>query len=101
LTLRARLLVYSLFGGMAGLCLSIAAILAVVGASGLSAMPGVLVALVHLAYWPSRLLGRLPENYFQPELVWPVLVNTFGWTTIAVLVGLLHHVLRERKPRLA
>jgi uncharacterized membrane protein len=101
LTLRSKLFAYGLFGGLAGLCFSVVAILAVVGASGLSAMPGVLVLLVHLAYLPSRLSGRLPENYFQPELVWPVFVNTFGWTMIAILIGLLQHVLREAKTRSA
>jgi hypothetical protein len=89
-TLKVRLLLYTLFGAMGSLWLSLAAVFAALA----SGKPR---ALVELAYWPSRLSGIASQDYMYPKLVEPILVNILGWTTLASLVGLLHHSLVAAK----
>jgi hypothetical protein len=101
MTLKARLLLYMLCGGMIGFWLSVAAVLAVVASNGLGAMPRVLELLVHLAYWPARLSGTPPEGYFQPHLLWPVVVNIVGWTASGAIGGAIHQSIVGRESKSA
>jgi hypothetical protein len=84
--LRARLLLYAIFGVMSGFWLSVAAVLAILA----SGEPRV---LIELAYWPTHLYGMPLNHYADPNLVGPILLNMLGWTALAELVGLIHHSL--------
>jgi hypothetical protein len=82
-----------LCASMLSLWANIAAIFFVVGSNGLGAMPGVLESFVHLVYWPCRFFGITPERYFQPNLIWPIIVNVVVWLVVTLPVGLAHHAL--------
>jgi hypothetical protein len=84
LRLRARLLLYGLFGVMTGFWLSMAAVGAVLG----SGKPR---ALIDLAYWPARLAGISLNQYMYPNLVGPIVLNILGWTALAEVVAFAHH----------
>jgi hypothetical protein len=83
--LGTRLLLYALFGAVGGFWLTVAAI-CVVLASGEPR------SFIELAYWPTRHSGIPPSNYMNPDLMRPLLLNMLGWTVVAVLLGVLHHV---------
>ena len=89
--LKAEVAFLGFSGAMLGFCLSILACLFVVSANGLSGMPWAYELVVHLAYWPSRLVGTAPPTYFQANLVGNVMVNTLGWTIAGIVLALLRH----------
>jgi hypothetical protein len=86
--LRTRVLLYALFGALGGLWLTVAAIIAVLAS-------GEPRSLIELAYWPTRHSGIPPSRYMNPDLMRPLLLNILGWTVVAVLLGVFHHVVIE------
>lgn len=95
MTLKAKVLICALSGAMVGFWLSEAASMLVIGSNG-GSLPGIFRLVVYVAYWPSRLGGTEPFNYFQPHPDRQLLVNVAGWTAAAVFAGLLHHALVPR-----
>ena len=94
--LRVRLVFYTLSAAMLGSCLSLLAAMLVIGSNGLSGLPWPFENVVHLAYWPSRVYGTPQRHYFQPHLIWNMMVNTLGWTIAGVLAALLQHGMAAR-----
>ena len=80
---------YVLGGSLGGFWLSVAALGCILGVGG----P---VVFIEMAYLPAHLSGVPSGGYAYPDLVGALLANVAGWTSLACLFGLAHHLVARK-----
>ncbi len=88
---KARWVLYVLFGVVGSAWLNGCAVVLVAAGNGNPGLGRPLAAVVHLAYLPSRMWGIPQEEWFDPNLFGPILLNVAGWVSLVMLVAALHH----------
>ena len=97
MTRTTRFWLYLLVIAMTGFWLNVAAIMVVATANGLGGLPRPFLQLIYVAYWPSWVCGLAHENFFDPDLFGPFVMNWIGWTVLGGLVGFIHNKVAQRR----